>query len=363
MPQIDNVNVGVGQQTLVDAGQAGARQVGEAQRLAPGTRLPSIRSGTLVDGQVLAQEDDGTYLVRVAVQGGARELRARATLPLIVGERFRAVWDASSNDGVPVLRLSKGELSFLSQIPQRDRELATALLSRGLPLSNEVMLAVKEAWRRTGSQEDRLAPLIELWARGVPMTSENASLIAEYTALSGAEATALWDRIRKELRARARKGEDPVAVLRTLKEGNGAVARFLQAHSILMRAPREDVDPALLAAPRWPMPEGAGDMMARVFVGRSAEDEGRRYWQVGFGLEGHALGTIGGLVESDGRGCNLDLRAEREEARALFEERRGELRAELEGGALPVLSIGISHRTVEALRDRLLAGRGLDVTV
>ena len=172
--------------------------------------LTGIRTGMTVEGQVLAKNDDGTYLVRVDVRGVPQELRARATVNLIVGERFNAVWDASGADGVPVLRLSQGELSFLSQVPLRDRELATALLSRGLPLSSEVLAAIKDAWRKSGSQPEQLSSMIELWARDVPMTAENALLLSEYAAMNGAEATEIWDKIRKELRERMSKGEDPV---------------------------------------------------------------------------------------------------------------------------------------------------------
>ena len=323
-------------------------------------RLAGVKSGTVVEGSVLSQNQDGTYLVRVDVNGVAQELRARATLSLIPGEHFRAVWDASGSDGVPVLRLSHGELSFLSQIPARDRELATVLLSKGLPLSSEVLNAIKDAWRKSGSE---LSSLIELWARDVPMTQENASLLSQYAAMNGQQATEMWNRIRKELKERS-KGNDPVKVLRGMKEGNDDVAKFLQAQSILMKSPRNDVNPALLAAPFWPLMDNPSqNMTARVYVGRSAQEDGQRYWQVGFGITGSILGEVGGLVESDGKSCNLTLNAERAETCRILERRRRDLRRELQGLELPVTFIGIAMRAPEAERDVLLAGRGLDITV
>lgn len=327
-------------------------------------RLAGVRTGTVIEGSVLSQNTDGTYLVRVEVNGTMQELKARATLSLIPGEHFRAVWDASGADGVPVLRLSQGELSFLSQIPARDRELATALLARGLPLSNEVLSAIKDAWRKTGSQDGQLSSFIELWARDVPMTMENASLLSQYAAMNGNEATDMWNRIRRELKERTGKGTDPVKALRDMKEGSDDMAKFLQAQSILMKSPRNEVNPALLAAPFWPLMENASqNMTAKIYVGRSAEDDGQKYWQVGFGITGSVLGEVGGLVESDGKSCNLTLNAEKPETCRLIERRRRELRRELEGSGIPVSFIGISRRAPEAERDVLIAGRGLDITV
>ncbi len=323
-------------------------------------RLAGVKTGMVVEGSVLSQNSDGTYTVRVDVNGTMQELRARATLSLIPGEHFRAVWDASGADGVPVLRLSQGELSFLSQIPARDRELATALLSRGLPLSNEVLTAIKDAWRKTGGD---VSSFIELWARDVPMTQENAALLSEYAAMNGQQATEMWNRIRKELREKSR-GNDPVKVLRGMKEGNDDIARFLQAQSILMKSPRPEVNPSLLVAPYWPVLENASqDMTAKIYVGRSAEDDGQKYWQVGFGITGSVLGEVGGLVESDGKSCNLTLNAEKPETCRLIERRRRDLRRELQGLEIPVTFIGISTRAPEVERNLLVAGRGLDITV
>ena len=327
-------------------------------------RLAGVRTGTVVEGSVLSQDTDGTYLVRVDVNGVPQELRARATISLIPGEHFRAVWDASGADGVPVLRLSQGELSFLSQIPARDRELATALLARGLPLSDGVLTAIREAWRKSGSHDGQLSSFIELWARDVPMTLENASLLSQYAAMNGNDATEMWNRIRKELRERTSRGTDPVKALREMKEGNDDTAKFLQAQSILMKSPRNEVNPALLAAPYWPLMDNVSqNMTAKIYVGRSAEDDGQRYWQVGFGITGSVLGEVGGLVESDGKSCNLTLNAEKPETCRLIERRRRELRRELEGVAIPVSFIGISRRAPETERDILIAGRGLDITV
>ena len=327
-------------------------------------RLAGIKTGMLVEGSVLSQNTDGTYLVRVDVNGVPQELRARATLSLIAGEHFRAVWDASGPDGVPVLRLSQGELSFLSQIPARDRELATALLARGLPLSSEVLNAIKDAWRKSGSQPGELSSFIELWARDVPMTLENATLLSQYAAMNGADATAMWEKIRRELKNKTSKGTDPVKALKDMKEGNDDIAKFLQAQSILMKSPRNEVNPALLAAPFWPVLNDASqNMTAKIYVGRSVEDDGQKYWQVGFGITGSALGEVGGLVESDGKSCNLTLNAEKPETYKLIERRRRDLRRELQGLELPVVFIGISQKAAEREKDLLIAGRGLDITV
>ncbi len=368
MPSI-NVNVDSGysqSQTNISTNTGQGRISTQPQIQTPSqiaARLAGVRPGQIVEGSVLGQNQDGTYLVRVDVNGVPQELRARATVSLIPGEHFRALWDASGADGVPVLRLSQGELSFLTQIPAKDRELATALLSRGLPLSSEVLTAIKDAWRKAGGTEN-LSSFIELWARDVPMTLENASLLSQYAAMNGAEATEMWNRIRRELKERTKEGGDPVKALKSMKEGNDDVAKFLQAQSLLMKSPRNDVNPALLAAPFWPLMDSTQqNMTAKIYVGRAVSDEAQKYWQVGFGITGSALGEVGGLVESDGKSCNLTLNAEKASTCRLIEKRRRELRRELQGVGIPVTFIGVAQKAQETARDVLSAGRGLDITV
>ena len=347
------------------------QQLTQAQQL-----LQLIKTGTIVEGRVLSQNADGTYNIKLDNINLDNNLKANATLDLIAGESFRAVWDASGSDGVPVLRLSQGELSFLSQVPARDRELATALLARGLPLSNEIINEIKEAWRKGNidNLNSDLNSMIELWARGVPMTAENAALLSEYAALDAETAALLWDKIRKDMKERASQGQDMLSALKDLKSGNDETARFLNAHAILMRQPREDINPALLAAPHWPLTRDG--MTARVYVGKSisidddnsnneGEGGGRRYWQIGFNLDGYELGHVGGDVESDGKGCNVNLHAENIDACNLLNSHRREIRRELDGIELPVRFIGISRRAVssENIRAELMRARGVDVKI
>lgn len=363
MAQISNLNVQINQNQV----NPNAVQTPSGAPVDGRALLNAIRSGTLVEGQVLAKNGDGSYSVKLDAQGGrpAQTLLARATLDLIVGERFRAVWDASGADKVPVLRLTQGELSLLTKLPAGDRELATALLARGMPLSGEVLLSVREAWRRMGGQTEQLSPLLELWGRNLPMTPANVQVLSWYMGLSGEAANSVWARIRKELKERTLKGENPVSVLRDMKEGEGESAKFLQGHSLLQRAPREEVNPALLSAPLWPVHDDMPHMSARVYAGRvrDGEEDGRGYWQIGFAVEGSRLGFIGGDVESDGRAYNLNLCAEQPQTCELLKYKRHAIRGELEGIPLALQFIGISRTATGALQRRLLAGRGLDITV
>jgi hypothetical protein len=194
------------------------------------------------------------------------------------------------------------------------------------------------------------------------MTPDGVELLSWYAGLSGEAVNAVWARIRKELKERSARGENPVDILRGLKEGEGETAKFLRGHAMLLRAPREDVNPALLSAPFWPS-DDMPHIPARVFVGRVRQQNGRRYWQMGFTVEGPRLGVVGGDVESDGRSYNLNLCAEHPATCEILKRRRHAIRKELEGVPLALQFIGISQGIFDGLRRQLLAGRGLDITV
>ncbi|NLL36485.1 MAG: hypothetical protein GX256_03050 [Fretibacterium sp.] len=359
MAQVSNLNVQVNQNQVTPQ-QLGAPV--DAGRVA--SPLSSLRTGTLVEGRVLSQNSDGTYTVQINAQGerASQTLLARATLPLIVGEHFRAVWDASGG-GIPTLRLSPDEFSFLGRLPAQDRELGMMLLSRGLPLSDEVLLTVRDAWRRMGALPDQLPALLELWARGAPLNQDNVRVLSWFLALNSTVAAELWQKVRREVRERSRKGEDPVKILRELREGDDEVGYFLRGQSLFLRSPREGLNPILLGAAFWPAPEDQPHLTARVFVGRSRSEDERRYWQVGFGVEGARLGFIGGNAESDGRACNLTLYADRIETCELLKRKRHSLRRELETLPLPLQYLNISQSLIEELRRQFMAGRGLDITI
>jgi hypothetical protein len=102
---------------------------------------------------------------------------------------------------------------------------------------------------------------------------------------------------------------------------------------------------------------------AKVFVGRVRQENGRRYWQMGFAVEGPRLGIVGGDVESDGRSYNVNLCAEHPATCEILKRRRHAIRKELEGVPLALQFIGISQGIFDGLRRQLLAGRGLDITV
>lgn len=318
----------------------------------PGDRLPRIADGTVVNGLVLEAKGDETYLVRVA----GRALLAQANLPLIPGQHFKAVWDASGE--IPVLRLSEAETALLGKLAPGDREVASALLSRGLPLDDRALSALRSAWSAMGGTQDRLGPLAELWARGLALTEGNVQILGWYLNLNEKRGASLWKRVRDEIKARAAKGENPMKVLKDMKEGDDDGALFLKGHGMLSRPSREGVDPSLLAPALLYGGDEANPLTARITTGKW-KGRGKSFWSVAFELEGHRLGPLSGEVESDGQSLAVTLGAERPETREALLRRRHRLRKELESLPLALQTIVIAS----ARRERRTPLRGLDITV
>lgn len=318
----------------------------------PGTQLPRIADGTLVNGLVLEAREEGSYLVRVAGQN----LLARANLPLLPGQHFRAVWDASGD--VPVLRLSDAEAALLGKLSEGDREVASALLTRGLPLDSQALASLKTAWAGMGGQPSQLGSLTELWARGIPLTAGNVQILSWYLSLGEKEASSMWKRVREEIRSRAARGENPIGILKEMTGGDDERSAFLRAHAFLSRPSRDGVDPSLLAPALLPAGEGEGALTARITTG-AWKRQGKSFWSVSFEIEGDRIGPVEGEVESDGRSLGVTLKTERKETFEALRMRRHLLRQQLGDLSLTVQNIAVAH----GRRASRIPGRGLDITV
>ncbi|MGI6783781.1 MAG: hypothetical protein ACOX5A_06085 [Aminivibrio sp.] len=318
----------------------------------PGTRLPGFADGTVVNGRVLEAREEGTYLVRVAGQN----LLARANMILIPGQHFRAVWDSSGN--IPVLRLSDAETALLGKLAPGDRELASALISRGLPMNDQALASLRTAWTAMGGLPEQLGPMAELWARGLPLTSGNVQILAWYLNLGDGEVSAIWKKIREDVRRRAGRGENPASVLKELMDGGDDKAAFLKGHGLLSKPSRDGVDPSLLAPALLPAGDGDGALMARITTG-AWKRQGKSFWSVSFEVEGDRLGPMSGDVETDGRNLGVVLKAEREDAFEILNSRRRALRRELGDLAAALQGLVI----VRGRRVPRIPGRGIDITV
>lgn len=326
------------------------RVEGETQQT--GTSFPRIPNGTMVNGLVLEARDGGAYLVRVAGQ----TLTAQASLPLLPGQHFRAVWDSSGD--IPVLHLSDSEAALLGKFAEGDREVASALLSRGLSLDSQALASLRTAWTGMGGHPSQLASLAELWARGIPLTNGNVQILAWYFTLSESDVVSLWKKVREEMRNRVSGGEKPHTILKEMLEGDDERGAFLRGHALLSRPSREGVDPSLLSPALLPAGEGEDALTARIFTS-AWKRKGRSYWFLAFEMAGERLGLVGGEVESDGKNMGITLKAEKRETFEVLRLRRRILRKQLDDLPLVVQNIAV------ALGRRVprIPGRGFDITV
>ncbi|MDR3322377.1 MAG: hypothetical protein LBS93_08005 [Synergistaceae bacterium] len=309
---------------------------GEGQPLSrPSVQQPLIQNGAVVEGLVIGKDGEA-YQVRI----GANILNARSTVALFVGQRFRAVWDSSTTP--PMMRLQQADLAVLSRFAGRDQQIALALLTRGLPVKDEVIWTLRQQWMQGGgSDQGKLGVLAELWARGAPMTEGNVALLAWYMELSPDVAMRIWKKIRERLRAR--KFSSPREFLDAIKDdGDEDVRNFLKAHVLAGKPARGGLDPAMLLAPAWwPVDDGESEpMMAKVSFS-SDERADRQIWWVSFEIEGNSIGAVMGNVVTNSKAISVNIRLENEAKVPIVRENLPSLRDDLSELPLTLQHLGV----------------------
>ena len=310
-----------------DAQAAG--RLGAHQR--QGLQIPD---GSVVEGLVIKKEGDA-YMVRI----GSQTIYASSTVPLFAGQRFRAVWDLST--APPTLRLKQADMAVLAKFAGRDQHIALALLSRGLPVNDEVIWGLRQHWMQNGGDPLKLGAMVELWARGAAMTEDNVVLLSWYMGLLPEQVSLIWKKIRDRLHGR--KFGSPRELLEAIRGDDDDIDRFLRAHALACKSARRGIDPATLFAQAW-WPAGddetASVMMARVSV--SAEDlDGRRVWWLAFDVEGQSLGQVLGDVMTNGRALSVNLRLKDESKLELVSGSLSELREDLSEVPLMLQYLGV----------------------
>ena len=341
----------------IDPNSGGIRQpVGDGQGVARPGAGGRIADGAVVEGLVTAKDGE-SYQVRI----GTQLLNARATIPLFVGQRFRAVWDTSTSP--PMLRLQQADMAVLARFTGRDQQIAMALLSRGLSVKDEVLWGLRQQWMQNGGDPTKLGTLVELWARGAAMTEGNVALLSWYMELSPDRAMQIWKKIRERLHERAHKS--PAAMLAALKgggddEADEEIARFLKAHALAGKPARRGLDPSMLMAPAWwPVDDEAGGAaMARVAIS-SDELKGRKVWWVSFEMDGNRIGPILGDVMTNGRALSVNLKLKDHAQVPYVRSHMTALGKELDEIAMPVQHLGVGEFRPDDSRDT--SKRGLDL--
>jgi hypothetical protein len=311
-----------------DGGQV-SRQGAAAQQPSQG-----IANGALVEGLVTAKNED-VYQVRI----GNQTMTALSTIPLFAGQRFRAVWDASTSP--PMLRLQQAEMALVSRFTGRDQQIACALVSRGMPVSDETVWGLRRYWMQNNTDPARLGALAELWARGADLTETNVALMLWYMELLPENAMRIWEKIRERLRER--KFRSPKEILSAIRsDDDDDVSRFLQAHALAGKPARRGLDPAMLLAPAWwPVEDDSGEpVMARVSFSGENQD-GRQVWWIAFELEGNTLSRVNGDILTNGKAISANIRLVDEEKANRVRGAIPSLVEEMSQIAIPLQHIGV----------------------
>ncbi|PIE54244.1 MAG: hypothetical protein CSA35_06800 [Dethiosulfovibrio peptidovorans] len=323
----NNIGIGTGRSPLAPLPQQGRPNLADRP----------IPDGAVVQGRVLSAQD-GVYIVQIAGQN----MTARSTVPLFQGQYFQAVWDTRGD--VPLLRLRVEDSALLGRLPQSDRDVAALLLAKGLPLTDSLILGLRRELRRFGGDLRAMDSMIELLARGERISSDRVGLLSWYLAMTPGEVAEQWRRVRRELRERGRRGQEPLTSLREMKEGDDEMARFLRAHVLASKPPREPFAHAALAGAWWPLPN-EDSLPARVRFHSSPSTHGdHRFSQVFFNMEGVALRSVDGQIETDGRALTVAIRAEDIQGQKFLLDQLSELQGELESLGLSLQYLGVDLR-------------------
>lgn len=330
-PQNLNIGVGRGQGTPLSPAQQGA------------VKGKGIPDGALVEGRVLSFQD-GAYMVRIAGQN----MMARSNLSLFPGQHFQAIWDAKGD--VPTLRLRPEDAALLGRLPKADQEAAALLLSKGLPVTDGFLLHLRKELRRLGDPR-AMDSLIELMARGEKVSSEKVGILSWYMSLDGQSVGKMWKRIQRELQERRDRGENPLSSLKDMKEGDDDIGRFLKAHGLLSRPPREEFSNASLAGAWWPGPD-QDSIPAKVSFSSSSKGKGdkKSFFRVEFLVEGRTLGDVSGGLESDGKSLTVSLKAQTDEAAKALSRALPELQEDLDKGPLSLQYLGVALKATHSTR-------------
>jgi hypothetical protein len=327
--------------------------VGEGQATRPAFQGPlQIPNGAEVEGLVLGKDGE-MYQVRI----GLNLMNARSSIPLFVGQRFRAVWDSTTTP--PLLRLQQADMAVLSRFPGRDQQIASALLSRGLPVNDEAIWTLRQQWMQNGGDPSRIGVLAELWARGAAMTEANAALLAWYMELTPGAAMHIWKKIQDRLHSK--KFGSPKELLDALKDDkDGDVRDFLAAHALAGKPARRGLDPAMLLAPSWWPVDGNGREPVMAKVSFSSDEMGERQvcW-VSFEMDGGFLGAVLGDVMTNSKALSVNIRLEDAAKIPAIRDNLPALRDELSEIPLALQHLGVG---VFARGERLISSKqGLDV--
>lgn len=321
--------------------------IGQEGRLVPqspgalASRSRPIADGTLVEGKVLSVME-GAYMVKI--QG--REMLAQSNLSLFPGQHFRALWDGRGQ--IPMLRLSPEDAALFGRLPKGDQDIASMLLSKGLPVTDGFLLAVRREMKFMNGDPKAMNALIELMARGEGVSQDKVGILIWYMDLDPKAVAHQWRKIQRELEERKKKGENPINSIKSMKDQDDDTGRFLKAQGILSKPEQEAFKGASLAGAWWPAPDEESLPASVRFSSVPSNKDKGRFYMADFSLDGETLGTVEGLVESDGKSMAVTLNVQSDQSREILQRSLKDLQRDLESGSLSLQYLGVTQKPLKA---------------